>query len=195
MKPELFELIGNARQRRPEKIRKQLYVFLVCLFISFFFWSLVRLSKDYYYSVYYHLNYTSLPANLKMSGYSDSTLHLRIRIQGFEFFSEEFLVKQRREFDVNMQNVRVIYQGETIRGYLLTNRLGREIIAQSGFPSDGYFVSPDTLFFEFIKTGIKRMPQRNQPAMVRISIDGRDTLIRRTDTAPAPSESVTKKEK
>ena len=151
MKSDFIEFIGNARQRRSEKFRNQLYIFAVCLVLSVFFWALVRLSKNYYYSIGYRLTYTQIPINLKLVGRSDSTLNIKIKVQGFELFSEHFLLKRDREFEVSLQNVRVRYNGDHIWGYLLTNRIGKEIISQTNFPGEDYFVSPDTLFFEFEK--------------------------------------------
>jgi hypothetical protein len=156
MKSDFFEFIGNARQRRSEKFRNQLYIFLICLVLSIFIWTLVRLSKDYYYSIEYHLIYSQVPSHLKLAGTTDSTLNLRIKIQGFEFFSEQFILKQYREYDVSLRNVRLRYQGEHISGYLLTNRIGKEIISQTNFPNEVYFVSPDTLFFEFERKAAKK---------------------------------------
>lgn len=182
MKSDFLEFIGNARQRRSEKFRNQLYIFLVCLVLSVFIWTLVRLSRDYYYSVEYHLHYTQIPSNLRLTGSSDSTINLKIKIQGFEFFSEQFIRKQYREFEVSLRNVRLLFHGEHTRGYLLTNRIGREIIAQSNFPSEVFFVSPDTLFFEFEKPGIRKLPPRGATDAIRMEIAGRDTLLHHTDT-------------
>jgi len=182
MKSDFLEFIGNARQRRSEKFRVQLSVFLVCLALSVLLWSLVRLSKDYYYSVDYHLIYTNLPGNLRITSFSDSTLTLKIKLQGFEFFSEQLLVKQYRQFDVNLKNVRIHTSGDQTTGYLLTNRIGREIISQTNFPNDVFFVSPDTLFFEFEKQTIKRLPSRPAPGYIRIQVAGKDTLLHASDT-------------
>jgi len=182
MKSDFLEFIGNARQRRSEKFRNQLSIFLVCLVLSIFIWALVRLSKDYYYSIEYHLHYTEIPSNLRMVATSDSTINLRIKIQGFEFFSEQFILKQNREYEVSMRNVRLRYLGEHTLGYLLTNRIGKEIISQTNFPNEVYFVSPDTLFFEFEKQTIKRASANITPDAIRMELAGKDTLIRRTDS-------------
>jgi hypothetical protein len=182
MKSDFLEFIGNARQRRNEKFRHQLSIFIICLVLSVFIWALVRLSKDYYYSIEYRLNYTRIPGNLKLSGYSDSTLNLRIKIQGFEFFSEQFLIKQNRDFDVSLRNVRLLYRDEQIMGYLLTNRIGKEIIAQANFPSEVYFVSPDTLFFEFEKQVIRRIPAHTPSDFIRMQVSGKDTVLHMTDS-------------
>jgi len=113
---------------------------------------------------------------------SDSTINLRIKIQGFEFFSEQFILKQNREYEVSMRNVRLRYLGEHTLGYLLTNRIGKEIISQTNFPNEVYFVSPDTLFFEFEKQTIKRASANITPDAIRMELAGKDTLIRRTDS-------------
>ena len=181
MKSDFLEFIGNARQRRSQKFRNQLYIFLVCLVLSIFIWALVRLSKDYYYSIEYHLIYSQVPSNLRIVTSSDSTINLRIKIQGFEFFSEQFILKQYREYEVSLRNVRLRYLGEHTLGYLLTNRIGKEIISQTNFPSEVYFVSPDTLFFEFEKQTVKRAISSSPPDAIRTEDDGRDTIIRRTD--------------
>ena len=183
MKSDFLEFIGNARQRRSEKFRNQLYIFLVCLVLSVFIWALVRLSKDYYYSIEYSLNYTQIPGNIRLTATSDSILNLKIKVQGFEFFSEQFLIKQYREFDVSLRNVRLRYKGDHIWGYLLTNRIGKEIISQSNFPSDVYFVSPDTLFFEFEKQTIKQVSAGSGGDNSIIRSDGKDTVMPRADSS------------
>jgi len=182
MKSDFFEFIGNARQRRSEKFRNQLTTFLVCLVLSVFIWALVRLSKDYYYSIEYDLLYTQIPGNLKLTGTSDSTLNLKIKVQGFEFFSEQFLFHQNREFEVSLRNVRVRYNGDQVWGYLLTNRIGKEIISQSNFPSDVYFVSPDTLFFYFEKETVSRLPSRPVTDFMKNRPGRKDTLLHRPDS-------------
>ncbi|MDD4603570.1 MAG: hypothetical protein PHF97_07165 [Bacteroidales bacterium] len=175
MKNDFIEFIGNARNRKSEKFRHQLSIFLVCLILSVFFWMLVRLSKDYYYAIEYRLKYTNYPANYKLSGFSDSTLTLKIKLQGYEFLSEKFVDQNDREFEVSLENLRVRNTDSNPWGYILTNRLGKEIIAQTNFNSDVYFVTPDTLFFKFENTNIHRIPSRSV-------ILKRDSLMLRSDS-------------
>ncbi|MDP1622275.1 MAG: hypothetical protein Q8M08_08040 [Bacteroidales bacterium] len=183
MNPDLFEFIGNVRQRRTRKFRNQFYVFLVCLLLSIFIWTLVRLSKEYYYSIEYHLTYTQVPANLRMVATSDSTINLRIRLQGFDFFSEQFISRQHREYEVSLRNIRLQNPGGRTLGYLLTNRIGKEIISQTNFPSEVYLVSPDTLFFEFEKlTGRKPTQNLKLETIPKMTVQ-KDTLINHPNSA------------
>jgi hypothetical protein len=113
---------------------------------------------------------------------SDSTINLRIKIQGFEFFSEQFIIKQYREVEVSLRNVRLRYLGDHTVGYILTNRIGKEVISQNNFPSDVYFVSPDTLFFEFEKQTSKKTPVRIDTDAIRLEVNGKDTIIQSSDS-------------
>jgi hypothetical protein len=182
MKSDFLEFIGNARQRRTEKFRNQLYIFAVCMVLSVFIWALVRLSKDYYYSADFRLTYTQVPVNLKLVGRSDTTLNIKIKVQGFELFSEQFLLQHNREIEVSLQNVRLRYNRDHIWGYLLTSRLGKEIITQTNFPGDDYYVSPDTLFFEFEKPLRKGITTSAASDVIRINLGGKDTVLKRTDS-------------
>jgi len=182
MKSDFIEFIGNARKRRSETFRKQAYIFVVCLVISMFIWTLVRLSRDYYHTLEYRLVYSHVPANLSLDACSDTTLTLRIKLQGFEFFSEQYFVRQYREYEVSLRNVRVRSSGDRATGYLLTNRIGREIISQSNFPNDVFYVSPDTLFFTFHRNRPSGEARKRDTNSVRMEIAGRDTVIRATDS-------------
>ena len=184
MKSDLFEFIGKKRPRRNETFRVQLSVFFVCLALSVFIWSLVRLSKDFYHSLEYKLNFVQVPSNLKLVGTSDSLLTLKIKLQGFDYFSERFFLSHEQQFDVSLKNVRLIGSGEQLRGYLLSGRIGREIVSQSNFPNDLFYVSPDTLFFQFERQKIQKMPSKTASQIELLDhqadsagIDG-DTLIK-----------------
>lgn len=154
MKTDFIQFIGNARQHKSANFRNQLSIFLICLVLSLLIWFLVRLSKDYYYAMEYHLTYTNIPAKLKLNATSDTILTVKIKVQGFDFITERFIIPHERRFDVSLQNIRVRYTDNRVWGYLLTNRIGKDLVAQSSFSGDVYFVTPDTLFFEFEKREI-----------------------------------------
>ena len=158
MKPEFIEFIENARRPKGQRFRNQLYVFLVCLGISVFIWVLVRLSKDYIYTVNYHVNYINVPQNLRLIGKSDTIVKLNIKVQGFDFFSDQYFRRQNQLFEISLKNVKIINHDNQLTGYLLTSRIGRDIANQSGYLLEIYSVSPDTLFFGFERKNLKTMP-------------------------------------
>ncbi|MBE0646288.1 MAG: hypothetical protein IH596_00735 [Bacteroidales bacterium] len=149
MKPEFIEFIGNVRKRRSQKFRNQLYVFLMCLLVSVFLWILVKLSREYYYTINYHINYTHVPPAYKLTHVSDSALTLNLRVQGYDFFTDRFFHYTSHTYDLDLSSIKVKAKGSVYKGYLLTNPIGYEISSQSRFQNDLLSTSPDTLFFEF----------------------------------------------
>ncbi|MFH0755807.1 MAG: hypothetical protein V2B15_00785 [Bacteroidota bacterium] len=149
MKPEFIELIGNARKRRGQKFRNQLYVFLMCLLVSVFLWILVKLSREYYYTIDYHINFTHIPLSYQLTHASDTILTLSLRVQGFDFFTDRFFRTTIHTYDLDLSTIKVKTQGSVYRGYLLSNPIGYEISSQSRFQNYLLSTSPDTLYFEF----------------------------------------------
>ena len=155
MKPEFIEFIENARKPKGQRFRNQLYVFLVCLSISIFIWSLVRLSKDYIYTVTYHVRFINIPSNLLLISKSDTIVKLNIKVQGFDFFSDQYFKRKNQLFDVSLQHVKLIKRDNYLTGYLLTSHIGKDIATQSNYPLEIYSFSPDTLYFTFEKKKLK----------------------------------------
>jgi hypothetical protein len=177
VKPEIIDLIENARTRRGEKFKTQMSVFIVCLILSVFLWSLVKLSQSYFYTIGYRLTYTQVPGNLRLVKFSDSSIFVRIKVQGFDLISEQFIQSQDRVIDVSLRNVRLRNLEGNPWGYLLTNRLGKEIAAQANFPSDLFIVTPDTLYFEFERQVIHRIPPKIGSGMISTQIRSRDSVM------------------
>jgi len=155
LKPEFIEFIENARKPKGQRFRNQLYVFLVCLGISIFIWSLVRLSKDYIYTVTYHVRFINIPSNLLLISKSDTIVKLNIKVQGFDFFSDQYFKRKNQLFDVSLQHVKLIKRDNYLTGYLLTSHIGKDIATQSNYPLEIYSFSPDTLYFTFEKRNLK----------------------------------------
>ena len=182
MEPEFIEFIRNARKRRVEKFRNQLSIFLVCLGISIFLWILVHLSKEYFYTTEYRLNYTHVPWNMKMVSCSDSMLLLTIRLQGYEFFSEQFFRRTKRKCDVSLRGMKMKIGEDQVNGYLLTRGIAGTIAEQTAYPLEIFSTSPDTIFFTFDKKALKRMPA---PRTTDITI-----THMRSDSSSNPPDSI-----
>lgn len=157
MEPEFIDFIRNARRRKAERFRNQLSIFLICLIISVFLWILVHLSKEYFYTAEYRLNYTQIPWNMKMVSCSDSMLLLTIRLQGYEFFSEQFFRRRKRECDVSLRGMKMKIGEDQVNGYLLTRGIASSIAEQTTYPLEIFSTAPDTIFFTFDKQALKRM--------------------------------------
>ncbi|MFH1297836.1 MAG: hypothetical protein ABIJ04_11305 [Bacteroidota bacterium] len=149
MKPEFIEFIGNVRKQRGQKFRNQLYIFLMCLLVSIFLWILVKLSREYYYTVDFRLHFTHMPPAYRLVHVSDSILTLNLRVQGYDFFMDKFFRTRTHTYNLNLSSLRVKHKGSVYSGILLTDPIGYEISSQSRFQNYLLSTSPDTLYFEF----------------------------------------------
>ena len=157
MKPDLVDLIQNAREKRADKFRTQFAIFLICLVISTFLWFLVKLSKDYYYTIGYRLTFTQIPENLRLVKCSENTLVLKMKVQGFDLVSERYIIPNDQVADVSLRNIKVKPDGRFLSGYLMTQSIGKEIAIQANISKEIVSVSPDTLFFNFERIPLQKI--------------------------------------
>jgi len=149
LKPEFIDFIGNARKRRGAKFRTQLYILIVCFCISLFFWILIRLSRDYNFTLEYRLKYIGVQQNYALAAVSDTVLTLKIRLQGYDYFRELLTTPHERVYPVSLSRTKIRSRGNRYTSYILTQGIARDIVSQTNFPSELVGASPDTLFFEF----------------------------------------------
>jgi len=116
------------------------------------------LSKDYIYTISYHIKYVNIPQNLRLVDKSDTIVRLNIKVQGFDFFSDQYFKRKNNLFDVSLKNIKIISHDTYLNGFLLASHIGRDIANQSSSLLEIYSVSPDTLFFKFEKKNLKTLP-------------------------------------
>ena len=109
MKFGLNELIRSAKEPKDEHFRNRIYVFLVCLGISVFLWFLIGLSKNYYGTIEYPIEYKNLPNDLVLTNSPDSILSFRVTSGGFELAILKYLTRKRPvEIDLRNSKLRKI---------------------------------------------------------------------------------------
>ncbi len=97
-------------------------------------------------------------------------LYLTIRLQGYEFFSEQFFRKKNRECDVSLRGMKLKMGEDQVNGYLLTRGIARNIAEQSTYPLEIFTTSPDTIYFTFERQAIKRLPAEKTTNISRIRL-------------------------
>ena len=108
-------------------------------------------------------------------------LNLTIRIQGYEFFSEQFFRRIRRECDVSLRGVKMKIGDDQVTGYLLTRNIAKNIAEQTSYPLEIFSTSPDTIFFTFEKKTFKKMsPLR--PKSLTVIRAGMDSVSNHPDS-------------
>lgn len=142
---------------RDIQFRRRLSVFTICLLFSAFVWLVIHLSHEYVIPVSFPVRYSGLPKGQVISGTSDTAITFKVKAKGFQLLGGLF--GERDTVNISLSQLRYLRTpGKQVKAYLLTNNL-REIIAREINLNEGLVhISPDTLFFEFDKMIVKRLP-------------------------------------
>ena len=139
--------VNVAKKAETQKNQKKLRVFLVFLFLSFLFWSLIKLSKEYISEVEFELSYSDVPKNKLIQNEPDEKVTLTLKTIGFKLLNYEF---KKRVLDYSLTEIQrkggSMYFSETRSN---TNYLQAQLSAETVVLN----VEPDTLFFDL---GVKR---------------------------------------
>ena len=135
---------------------RQSSVFLVCLFISFLVWSLIKLSKEDTFIITFPVHYYHPPSGFQLIEKSDTIINVEVVSRGFDIIGEKYL-NHRTAVSINISDVRLRESGTQYKTYLLTsgllNLLSRKMQGKTNIVS----VFPDTLKLGFEPTEIKTL--------------------------------------
>jgi hypothetical protein len=118
---------------------------------------------------------------MRMVSCSDSMLILTIRLQGYEFFSEQFFRRRIRECDVSLRGMKMKISEDQVNAYLLTRGIAKTIAEQTTYPLEIFSTAPDTIFFTFDKKALKRMPDSKATTLTVIHPET-DSVLRHPDS-------------
>ena len=132
------------------KNNKKLRVFLLFLFFSFLFWTLIKLSKEYISDVEFNLVYTDVPKNKLIQNKPVEKVKLTLKTTGFKLLNYGF---KERTLDYTLTGINrkrgTEYYSETSSN---TNFLQAQLSAETVVLN----VEPDTLFFDL---GVRKSKQ------------------------------------
>ncbi len=134
------------------KTAKKQHVLFFFLGISFLFWLMTNLSKNYVSTVNYRLTYTNLPASKLFQNHPEESIELSISASGFQLLKENLFTKS---IQLDLKNVT---RKDTYRYYLLTRQKQKEIQKQLGKNIGLIGATHDSLFFELGFNKIKKIP-------------------------------------
>ncbi len=149
------------------RMNRQLYVIMLCFFISTIFWLLLALSNDYTTSIIFPINYKNLPGKKVIMNDLPAQIEVQLKTTGFKLISFG-LSKTRDSVTVDVSER---LQNTSIQSDLLalptsfflkdfSKELGGEV-SISGF-------KPDSIIFNFSDMMTKRVPVK---AIYQVSFD------------------------
>ncbi len=130
---------------------------MVCAAISFFMWSLIKLSKVYEAPLKYKLTFQNLPTDKILVSAEDTVITLYVRARGLELYGKLFNTRKNR-INIDMSDIRLRRVENSYRGYLRTSRFLKDIASQLPQDNDLLGVEPDTLRFVFETEYQRKVP-------------------------------------
>ncbi len=163
------------------KSNKKLRVFLLFLLLSFLFWTLIKLSREYISEVEFGLNYTDVPKNKLIQNEPSEKIKLTLKTSGFKLLRYGFKPKvlEYTLTEIDRKSGSEYYSETSSNINFLQAQLSAETVVLNA--------EPDTLFFDLgvrksrevrvvsevnfeFKTGFNFVqPVQMQPDMVTIS--------------------------
>lgn len=147
-------------------LNKRVATFLCCVFISVLFWLLMTLSKDYTITVTYPVKYSNSPKDKVIANNLPSSINIDIKSKGFFLLAYKF--KDPQTLYVNLDKSRPV--GILNHFFLLTNEQLNNFTDQFSSRIKILRIIPDTIFLNFNKKIIKRVPVR---ANLTLDMDSR----------------------
>lgn len=128
------------------KNNRRLRVFLLFLTLSFLFWMLIKLSKNYISDVEFNLVYSDLPQNKLIQNEPETKIILTVKTIGFKLL--KFSLK-KKYLNYSLTDINKINSSEY---YSITKLKINNLQAQFSAETELLRIKPDTLYFDL---GIK----------------------------------------
>lgn len=142
-------MISKKSQSKIDSLKsnKKLRVFLLFLILSFLFWSLIKLSKNYISDVEFNLVYIDVPQNKLLQNVPEERIKLTIKTVGFKLLKYGLKTKNLKYglSDLNRKKGSIYYS--------VTQSKIKDLQAQFSAETEVLKVKPDTLYFDL---GIKK---------------------------------------
>lgn len=139
--------------------RNRLYVFLICLLISFFIWLSIKLSKEYHTTVEHPVSYVNIPQDKVLVGDPPRTVSLKVLGQGMELMKVK-LGKPSTSLQIDISEAEILPESGSNRYYAELPTVW--FISQAGRQTNYYNnlidIKPDTVVLHFEDLKYKKVP-------------------------------------
>jgi len=140
--------ILNLTKLQQQKVR----IFSICVVISVFSWGLFAMSSKYFYRVPAAVSYVNAPDNKAFHPLQSDTVELQVEGSGWQvLFSRLKLQSQEINIDLSPLKTRDWIVLSSQMGFINRQFTGSQRVVS---------VSPDTLYFDFSKQTVKKVPVR-----------------------------------
>lgn len=155
MKTTLLNIIRKKETNSKVRVNKRFSTFIVCLFVSIFFWLLMSLSKENTITINFPVQYIHLPKDKVVANHLPETIDMEVNARGFDLLI--YKLKQKLEtVQVDVRDAKPLPAANQY--YLLTNSRIDKLTAQFGNHIKVKKVNPDTVYLNYNKKDIRTVP-------------------------------------
>ncbi len=156
LETEFKKLADKALKNKKIHNRKKLIIFSICLFISLFFWTLKKFSKEYQLTLHYKINFQNFPSDRVLLNNSDSSFFVTIKSQGFNLIYHQ-LFNHNDNLNIDFSEIKLYESNSEKISYLGANQIFKIIKAQSDFNYNVIGLFPDTFALKWEKAIYKNI--------------------------------------
>jgi hypothetical protein len=142
--------IKNFRKNGDSSLKRDIVVFIFFLFLSFGFWYLNSLRKDFELDLKYPVKYINPPKGRELAGDSPSKLTLNLKGSGYSIF--KLKISGNRSpliIDFSKITYRRVQNSKPTEYYVVLNELVTNFNRQLRSEYQILSVKPDTVFMKF----------------------------------------------
>ncbi|MCF6170083.1 MAG: hypothetical protein L3J66_03795 [Bacteroidales bacterium] len=159
--------------------RNDNWIFFTTILISVLFWILIKLSDQYTVPYSFHVNFTNIPVEKRMTFVADSMVNVNVTARGLDILKLN-LFEDMDQLDINLDNYSLMKkEGETY--FIYTEELSERLADVIGIPKTDVSFSKSTLEFRMAKLAEKKLKVIN---LVRLEFDDQFDLYDRPVLKP-----------
>lgn len=131
-----------------KKLNFKITLFVVCLAIAMFTWTLIKLTGNFSDEISFPVSYKNAPKNLILTNDVDSIIRIGLEEQGFIMARLKYF-RGRSSFDIDLEKVRIKKSGQGYTAAVCTREWANDIAGKFDINGEISYIRPDTIIFLF----------------------------------------------
>lgn len=138
------------------KLKRDHFIFFLCLVIAALFWVLIKLSDFYTVSYDFRIQYQQVPLEKRLTSTIDTTLNVNVTARGFALLDMGF-GGEKLPLDIDLRNYQIINdQGDTY--FIYTQELRQSLAEKLNVDESNIILSKNRLVFVLEPLQSKNVP-------------------------------------
>ncbi len=144
-------------EKRSENFKYKTTVFLICLTVSTFIWTLIKLSDTYSTEIIIPVTYSKIPEGKILVNDVDSIIKIGIKDRGFPLIWIKYFTR-KAPFNIALNNIRMRQNMHQYEALMSTRAWSQNFLNQYNLGGSVEYIRPDTILFYFEDRYSKDVP-------------------------------------